>query len=84
LTDEGIAQMDTVIERVFQGIARLKKEGFPPHLFAELQTMAKLNYQYQSREDAYAAIMRLTSDMPYEDLTSYPIKTQIPQNSIPR
>jgi insulysin len=78
LTDYGLTQVDTAILRVFQAITRLKKEGFPVHFFDEVQTMAKLNYQYQSRNDAFNTIMTIASDMPYEDLASYPEKTLIP------
>jgi insulysin len=78
LTDFGLTQVDTAILHVFQTLARLKKEGFPSHLFDEVQTMAKLNYQYQSRDDAFSTIMAIASDMPYEDLSTYPEKTRIP------
>ncbi len=78
LTDYGLTQVDAAISRVYQAIARLKKEGFPVHFFDELQTIAKLNYQYQSRDDAFHTIMHMASDMPYEDLSSYPEKTVIP------
>jgi insulysin len=78
LTDQGLTQIDTAITRVFQAISRLKKEGFPAHLFDEIKTMSKLNYQYQSRDDAFQTIMEVASEMPYEDLSSYPEKTKIP------
>ncbi len=78
LTDYGLTQVDAAISRVYQAIARLKKEGFPEHLFDETQTMAKLNYQYQSRDDAFHTIMTMASEMPYEELSSYPEKTKIP------
>lgn len=77
LTDQGISQIDTAIERTFQAIARLKEE-FPAYLFNEIQAIAKLNYQYQSREDAFEWVMDVTSEIPYEDLATYPIKTKIP------
>ncbi|MBS0605241.1 MAG: insulinase family protein [Verrucomicrobia bacterium] len=78
LTDFGLTQVDTAIMRVNQAIARLKKEGFPSHLFDEIQTMAKLNYQFQSRDDAFNTIMTIASDLPYEDLSSFPEKLRIP------
>lgn len=78
LTDYGLTQIDTAITRIFQAIACLKKEGFPSYLFNEIQTMAKLNYQYQSRNDAFDTITTLAAEMPYEDLSSYPEKTKIP------
>ncbi len=78
LTDYGLTQVDTAIQRVYEAIARLKVDHFPAYLFDEIQTMAKLNYQFQSREDAFHAIMSAAAEMPYEDLSSYPEKTQIP------
>ena len=78
LTDYGLTQIDAAITRVFQAISRLKKEGFSAHLFDEIKTMSKLNYQYQSRDDAFKTIMEVASDMPYEDLSSYPEKSRIP------
>lgn len=78
LTDYGLTQIDTAITRVFQAISRLKKEGFPTYLFDEIKTMSKLNYQYQSRDDAFKTIMETASEMPYEDLSSYPEKSRIP------
>lgn len=84
LTDYGVSQIDTAVERVFQAISRLKKEEFPEHLFSEMQTMAKLNYQYQSREDAFEAITRITGQMVYEDLETYPQKSQVPSTFNPQ
>ena len=78
LTDYGLTQVDVATMRVYEAIARLKEEGFPAHLFDEIQTMAKLNYQFQSRDDAFHTIMAVSSDMPYEDLSTYPEKSQIP------
>lgn len=78
LTDYGLTQIDTAITRTYQAIARLKKEGFPEYLFNEICTMQKLNYQYQSRDDAFETVMTLTTDLVYEHLSTFPEKTQIP------
>lgn len=83
LTDYGLTQIDTAITRVFQAIAGLKKNGFPSYLFDEMQTMAKLNYQLQSRDDAFHMAMEISSNMPYEDLSTYPEKLSIPQKFDP-
>lgn len=83
LTDYGLTQVDTAILRVYEAIARLKKEGFPAHLFDEIQTMATLNYQFQSRDDAFSTIMSVASDLPYEDLATFPEKTRIPEKYDP-
>ncbi len=78
LTDFGLTHLDTAITRTFQAIARLKKEGFPQYLFDELQALDQLNYQYQSRDDAFETVMQVTSDLVYEDLATFPEKTNIP------
>jgi len=78
LTDFGLTQIDTAVLRVYQAIALLKKEGFPSYLFDEIQTMAQLNYQFQSRDDAFDTIMHIASELPYEELASFPEKLQIP------
>jgi insulysin len=78
LTDYGLSQLDTAITRTYQAIARLKKQGFPEPLFEELCTMAQTNYQYQSHDDAYDTVAALTDSLVYEDLASFPEKTQIP------
>jgi insulysin len=83
LTDYGLTQIDTAILRVFQAIAGLKKSGYPAYFFDEVQTMAKLNYQFQSRDDAFSTVMEISSEMPYEDLSTYPEKINIPQKYDP-
>lgn len=83
LTDYGVTQVNEAITRTFQAIARLKKEGVPQFLFDEMQTMAKLNYQYQSRDDAFTAVTQLTDALVYEDLATFPEKTEIPSTYDP-
>ncbi len=78
LTDYGMSQINTAISRTYQAIARLKSEGIPKYLFNELQTLSKLNYQYQSRDDAFSTVVQLTDDLVYEDLSTFPEKTNIP------
>ncbi len=78
LTDFGLAHLDQVITHVFEAIARLKTVDFPRHLFDEIQTMAKLNYQFQSRDNAFTSITAIASEMPYENLATFPEKTHIP------
>jgi insulysin len=75
LTEQGLSQIDTVILRTFQAIACLKASGIPASLFEERRKMAKIHYQYQSREDAFQAIMTHAGNLLYEDLETYPEKT---------
>lgn len=78
LTDYGLTHLDTIITRTFQAIARLQKEGVPQYLFDELRTMDQLNYQYQSRDDAFDTVVALTDDLVYEEIATFPEKTKIP------
>jgi insulysin len=78
LTDQGMKQVNTVILRTFQVISKLKAEGIPPHIFDEMCQMAVLNYQYQSRDDAFDTITGYAQGMPDESLATYPEKTVIP------
>lgn len=75
LTEQGLSQIDTVILRTFQAISRLKTTGIPASLFEERRKMAEINYQYQSRQDAFEAIMTHAYNLLYEDLETYPEKT---------
>jgi len=78
LTEQGLSHIDQTVQSVYEALARLKEEGYPRYLFDEMQTMARLNYQYQSRDDAFMSIMQYASEMPYESLATYPEKTTIP------
>jgi len=78
LTDQGVKQSNTAILRAFQAIANLKEQGIPEYLFEERRQMAILNYQHQSRDDAFEAITYYAQGMVDEDIATYPEKTYIP------
>lgn len=79
LTAKGLAEVPTVIERIFQLIALMKKEGVPSYLFEEDKQMALVNYQYQTRGDLFAEMMSRYSQILYEPLETYPEQQLIPQ-----
>lgn len=83
LTNEGVTQVNHVIEQIFQAIARFKSTGVPAYIFDEVQSLAKINYQYQSREDAFANMMRQTRYITQEPLSTYPERTLIVQKYNP-
>ncbi|MFI5333708.1 MAG: insulinase family protein [Chlamydiales bacterium] len=83
LTPQGVAQTEQVITRVFQALAKLKERPIPSYLFDEMQKMAILNYQYQSREDAFSFITRHAHDIYDEALETYPEKKSIPSTFDP-
>lgn len=78
LTQEGLAQRHQVTLRTFQAIARLRERGIPPYLFEEMQSMAKLRYQWPSREGTFHRIQQLAHAMCDEQLSTFPEKTLIP------
>lgn len=83
LTQGGLSQIDTVIMRCFEALAVLKAQGIPGYLFDEMQRMAKINYQYQSREEAFHFIMEQARTLMDEDLATFPEKTSIPSTFDP-
>jgi len=75
LTQKGIEQIDIVALRCFEAISGLKATGIPAYLFQEQNTIAQLNYQYQSRKDAFDYIMKLGDSLPDESLGTFPRKS---------
>lgn len=78
LTKDGVSQMDTAILRCYQAIARLKEKGIPFYLFDEMERTSRLDYQYQSRKEAFEFITKTANAMIYENIETYPEKTEIP------
>lgn len=72
LTEKGMKEINTVLLRVHQAIAQVRKTGIPNYLFQEKNAIAKLNYQYQSRQDAFSYIMKLGDSLSEEPLSTYP------------
>jgi insulysin len=83
LTDEGVKQMDAVIEKIFQAIAGLKKTEIPKYLFDDVQQIAKNKYRYKNREDMFETVMNDAMKLPYEDIQTFPVNSMIPLNFDP-
>lgn len=77
LTDEGLKQINTVIERCFQAIARFKEKGVPQYLFDEVKQLATIHYEYQPRDDAFDTIMRYSSWLAREKMETFPQLSQV-------
>ncbi len=75
LTQQGLEQLDTVIFRCFEAIAGLKETSIPAYLLEEKNTMAQLNYQYQSRQDPFEYVKNLAEGIAEESLSTYPRNT---------
>lgn len=78
LTEEGVAQINRVSESVFQALARFRQDGVPRYLFDEMKKMRTINYQYQSRSEAFQFIMQHAANIINEPLETYPEKSLIP------
>lgn len=78
LTDEGLKHIDRAILTLFDALANLKEKGIPASLFEEMRKINTMNYQFQSRDDAFSVIANLASGMMYENLATYPEKSSIP------
>ncbi len=74
LTDHGVKQLDTIVERAFQAIARLKETGIPRYIYDEQQKLNLMNYEHQSRDDAFQVAMNIAGELTQEKLESYPQK----------
>lgn len=72
LTDKGVKNVDTVIQRVFEGIAAYKKAGAPKYLFDNVQRMAELAYQYQQRTEPFSMMDNYTGITFDESLSTFP------------
>ncbi len=83
LTDQGLSQLDTVISLCYQTLARLKQTGIPRSLFTEVETMAKIQYQYQPRQDPFTWITDIAANLPEENLATFPEKTNVPSDFDP-
>ncbi|MCB1135266.1 MAG: insulinase family protein, partial [Chlamydiia bacterium] len=79
LTDKGIRQTPTVLERIYQTIAMLRETPPEIYTFNEVKRMEELRYQYQSREDAFDFVTNHAREMLYEALETYPMKSRVTQ-----
>lgn len=84
LTEQGIAHIDTAVARCFQTLAKIKQQGISPQMFDEMQKIAKIQYQYQSRDDAFDVISDIAYNLVDEDISTFPERTKIPSSYNPQ
>lgn len=77
LTEEGLKKYPTVVERLYQTLAMLRKEGIPQSLFEEFQKQAQLDYQFQERRVPFKEAMYHAMSLPNEPLDTYPEKNEL-------
>lgn len=78
LTPQGAEKYEMVIERCFQTLNSVKARGIPPYLFNEMKTMAKIDYEFQSRMTPYAFVQNHAHNLINEPLETYPQRTLLP------
>ncbi|MFY7842587.1 MAG: insulinase family protein [Rhabdochlamydiaceae bacterium] len=78
LTEKGVKQIEKIIDVCFQAINSLKANQPPEKLFYEMNKLATIRYQYQSRSKPFEFVSDIANAMIYEDLSTFPEKTFIP------
>jgi len=78
LTEMGTKHTNDILERLYQTLASIKQSNIPPYIFNELRTMQKINYEFQSKTDAYSYVSSAVSEIIDESLETYPMKTLVP------
>lgn len=84
LTEEGLKHTHQVLEKIFQSIDMLKKEGIPEYIFDEVQKINILRYQYQLREDPFEYVMEMGGELNYEPIETFPEHSMILQKFDPQ
>lgn len=78
LTEAGLQNKEDVIATCFKAIATLKESGIPRYRFDEMTTLAKLDYAYQSRPEAYSFVEAVAAGLQNENLDTFPQKSSWP------
>lgn len=72
LTDLGLKNYNEVISLLYAYIHLLQKKGIPEYFYHELEEMALIQYQYQTRTDSFSTTMKLAAMMRKEPLETFP------------
>jgi insulysin len=80
LTDKGIKNKDFITQRIFEAINNIKKKSVPTYLFYEMNNISKLNYEYQSRKDAFDFVVDEIMKLMDDDFATYPDSTYVANN----
>jgi insulysin len=80
LTNKGIKNKDLITQIIFEAINNIKKKSIPTYLFYEMNNISKLNYEYQSRKDAFSFVVDETMKLMDDDFSTYPDSTYLAAN----
>ncbi|MGA8163427.1 MAG: insulinase family protein [Waddliaceae bacterium] len=85
LTNEGLRDVDQVINRTFQAIQNFREQGVPDYLFDEIKKMQTIQYQYQSKGNEFLMLMQHAQHIHDEkELATYPEVTNMIQRFDPQ
>jgi len=84
LTDEGLQDLDQVITHCFEALARYRSGEIPDYIFNEYEKMETINYEYQSRTEAYLYVQEGAHKLVDEDLATFPRKSLLPTKHDPQ
>lgn len=77
LTNKGLLYYPRVLEHCFEAIKTFSATPIPKYLSEQRKKMKKINYEYQSRSDAFNFAMKSADNMADEELATYPAKKVI-------
>jgi insulysin len=83
LTDNGMSNVDTIIERCAQAVKYLQEQAMPEYIFKEIHDMDVIAHQFQSEYNVYNMVMQHARNMRLEDIVTYPMETNILQQYDP-
>ncbi len=72
LAPKAMGQIQTITARCFEALALFQKKAIPSYLFDEKNQIATLQYEYQSRKDAFQMAADIGRSLPDEPLATYP------------
>ncbi len=72
LTSKGMNAIDTTVLRFFEAVQGLRASSVPLYLYQEKNTVSKLSYQYQTRQDAFQTAESMGDSLPDEALSTFP------------
>jgi len=83
LTQKGLDEVDLVVERCYQAIAKMQQNGIPEYLFKDLKQLATIRYQYQGRDNEFMSLMKHARGITEGSIETYPEHTHIVQKYDP-
>jgi len=84
LTPKGLEQRDEVVAQVYEAIDLIAREGVPSYIHDEINQMARLGYEFQSRKEVFGQVSELTAAMIGEPLESFPGRTLVATSYDPK